>query len=420
MKLLNKTIRSYILYSSCTLVLSVPLFYFVIQRIVSRNIDEGLIAQKEQLVAKLDRIIPLNPFDWLQEFEPDIRLTPLQEFRQYDILYTTTLFDKRTDKIIPYRVLESNVLVRGIPYNIQLRSSLLNNDDLIRSIVLVQTLLILLVGAGLLLINRALSKKTWKPFYRTLQILNDYKIERGEQLDFGKTDIDEFASLNNTITTLTSRNRQAYQAQKEFTENASHEMQTPLAVIQGKTELLMQTTPLTEEQAELISDLTAAAQRMNRLNKSLLLLSRIENQQFTETEPVDLAAMLRHVLTQYSESIHQKQLQVLVNDSTAVTLQINKTLLETMLGNLLSNAIRHNIPGGKIDIHLGTTSLLIQNTGRSTALDSEKLFRRFQKQGGDPDSTGLGLEIVKKICDLNGYRIRYSFENGLHCFLISF
>jgi signal transduction histidine kinase len=420
MKLLNKTIRSYILYSSFILVISMPLFYFVIQRIVSKNIDEGLIAQKEELVSKLARIIPLNPFEWLEEFEPDIRLTPTQVFRQFDTLYTTTLWDRKTNKIIPYRILESNVMVKGIPYNIQLKSSLLNNEDLIKSIVIVQTLLLILIGTGLLLINRSLSKKTWRPFYRTLKKLQDYKIESKQQLNFEKTDIDEFTNLNQTISALAKRNQQAYQAQKEFTENASHEMQSPLAVMQGKTELLMQTTPLTEEQAELISDLTAAGQRMNRLNKSLLLLSKIENHQFPEKETVDLTDLLERSVAQYDNSISQKQIRLMLNSSPAVKVQANKILLEIMLGNLLSNAIRHNIQGGIIDISLQGNDLTVQNTGKPETLDPDKLFRRFQKQSADVNSTGLGLEIVKKICDLNGFRIRYRFKNGMHCFSIQF
>ena len=420
MRLLNKTIRSYILYSSLVLVISVPIFYFVIQRIVSKDIDEGLLAQKEELVGKLERLIPLNPFDWLEEFEPDIRLSPLQTFTRYDSLYTASLLDRKTNKVIPFRVLESNVLVKGIPYNIQLKSSLLNNEDLIKSIVLVQTLLLILIGLGLLLINRSLSKNTWKPFYRTLGKLKNYKIESEQQLDFEKTDIDEFNNLNNTISALTRRNQQAYQAQKEFTENASHEMQSPLAVMQGKTELLMQTSPLTEEQASLISDLTAAGLRMNRLNRSLLLLSKIDNNQFPEKEQVDLTDLLRHAIDQYTNALAQKELSLSVDNPVRVNLTANRTLLETMLGNLLSNAIRHNVQGGKIEIAVTPEDLAIRNSGRPTALNPDKLFRRFQKQGGDVNSTGLGLEIVKKICDLNGYPIRYEFANGLHQFSIHF
>jgi signal transduction histidine kinase len=391
-------------------------FYVVLQRIVAKDVDEGLIAQKEELVRKLDRIIMMNPFDWLNIFEPDISLTPSADIRSYDTLYTTSLFDKRSHRNIPYRVLESNVLVKGIPYDIQFKSSLLNNEDLIKSIVLVQAILMVLIAAGLWLINRSLSKESWNPFYRTLDKLNRYNIESEEQLHFDPTEIDEFNTLNKTISALTRRNQEAFQAQKEFTENASHEMQSPLAVLQSKTELLMQTTPLSEEQAELISELTAAGQRMNRLNRSLLLLSKIENQQFSGTEQVDLTAMVVALLAQYNNSIAQKELQVTFHSTEPLVLRANKTLLEALLGNLLSNAIRHNVQGGQITLQLGTEKLVIQNTGKPTPLDPNKLFKRFQKQSADVTGTGLGLEIAKKICDLNGYSLRYGFEQGLHTF----
>jgi signal transduction histidine kinase len=420
MKLLNKTIRSYIFFSSFILLISVPLFYFVLKGIVSKDVDEGLVAQKEELVSKLDRIIPLNPFDWLDVFEPDIRLTPSSDFKQFDTLYTASLLDKKSNKEIPYRVLESNVLVKGIPYNIQLRSSLLNNEDLIKSIVMVQALLVVLIAAGLWLINRSLSKKSWRPFYRTLEKLKNYKIESENQLHFDHTDIEEFANLNNTISALTRRNQQAYQAQREFTENASHEMQSPLAVFQSKTELLMQTSPLSEEQAELISELTAAGQRMNRLNRSLLLLSKIENQQFPGTEPVDLSVLVANLISQYSNAIAQKELQLTIEEKTSVVILGNRTLLEALLGNLFSNAIRHNVPKGRIIIYLDPKGMVIQNTGRPSALDTNKLFKRFQKQSADVNSSGLGLEIAKKICDLNGFGLRYSYEGNLHSFYLQF
>jgi signal transduction histidine kinase len=254
-----------------------------------------------------------------------------------------------------------------------------------------------------------------------LDKLKAYKIESGEKIQFAPTDIDEFRDLNQAIASLTARNQQAYFAQKEFTENASHEMQSPLAVIQGKTDLLMQTSPLTEEQAELISDLNVAAQRMNRLNRSLLLLSKIENRQFHEQDPVDMTDMLSRTLRQYGDALEQKHILTTLNLSPQpVILTGNRSLLETLTGNLVANAIRHNREEGSLIIDLNAVSLQIRNSGKSAALETSKLFRRFQKQTADPNSTGLGLEIIKKICDLYRFKIEYRFENELHHFIIRF
>jgi signal transduction histidine kinase len=420
MKLLNRTISSYLIFSAIILLVAVPVFYIVIQRIVSKDVDEGLLLQKEELVKRLYRVVPLNAFDWLDAFEPDIRLTPTQIFQQYDTMYTATLLERRSQKKIRYRILESNVLINGIPYNIQLKNSLLNNDELIRTIVLVQSLLLLLITAGLILINRSLSKRIWKPFYSTLRKLKNHKIESGDGLEFEKTDIDEFANLNQTISALTNRNRQVYLSQKEFTENAAHEMQTPLAVFQSKMELLMQTAPMSKEQADLISGLSDAGKRMNRLNKSLLLLAKMDNHQFQEKESVDITEMVTRTVEHYHNSMIQKDIHLEKNFAGEVIFASNRSLLEIMLANLLSNAIKHNFTSGKIFVSLDKKNLVFQNTGNSAALDQGKLFRRFQRQTTEVNSIGLGLEIVKKICDLSGFRIEYAFIHNLHTFSIAF
>jgi signal transduction histidine kinase len=286
--------------------------------------------------------------------------------------------------------------------------------------MLVQSLLLLLITAGLILINRSLSKRIWKPFYVTLRKLKNHKIESEEGLEFEKTPIDEFANLNQTISALTNRNRQVYLSQKEFTENAAHEMQTPLAVFQSKMELLMQTSPMSKEQADLISGLSDAGKRMNRLNKSLLLLAKMDNLQFQDKEPVDITEMVTRTIEHYHNAIMQKDIHLDRTLEGAVIFPTNRSLLEIMLANLLSNAIKHNNPSGKIFVLLDKKNLVFQNTGSPTALDQGKLFRRFQRQTTEINSIGLGLEIVKKICDLSGFQIEYAFKDNLHTFSIAF
>ncbi len=133
----------------------------------------------------------------------------------------------------------------------------------------------------------------------------------------------EFRELNTAVEQLAERSRKAYVAQKEFAENASHEMRTPLAIFQGKLELLMQTDPLTEEQAELITDLATASQRMARLNKGLILLTRIQNGQFPETEEIAVKKTAGHLLRQYQPQIEQKDLQLEKDWLDDITVTIN-------------------------------------------------------------------------------------------------
>lgn len=420
MKLLNRSIRSYLIYAAIVLLIAIPVFYFVIQSIVEEDVDENLMAQKNGIILKLEQAKDTVSSGFLNIFEPEIVLIPSHTSRFRDTLYTISVYDKISDEKTPYRVLESNIPVKYRAYTLQLRKSLLDSKDLIESIVTVMAVLLLIIIAGLIIINRSLSRKIWKPFYSTLHQLRTYRVDMNEPLHFNETPVNEFNDLNNTITSLAQRNQQVYQSQKEFTENASHEMQTPLAIFQNKLELLMQTAPLSAEQAGLIEDLATAGQRMNRLNKNLLLLTKIENNQFPDKEPVSVRDIIEILVEQYKFQADKKQITVQLNAEEDIWITANKALIEILLSNLLSNAIRHNSRDGAVNITFNKQQVTIQNTATGNRLDPTMLFRRFQKQNADSKGIGLGLEIVKKITDFCHFTIEYKFIPGSHNFLIHF
>ena len=297
---------------------------------------------------------------------------------------------------------------------------MVNREDLIKSIVLVQALLLLLIGIGLVLINRRLSKEIWNPFYATLHKLQNYRMEQEGKVRFQPTEIAEFNDLNQTIEQLTERNYTIYQSQKEFTENASHEMQTPLAILQTKLELLMQTEPLTAEQASLISALADNNSRLSRLNNSLLLLTKIENNQYGDIEAVDITDICKKVAGQLSYQAEVKNISIQTNYQEPIHVTANKTLMEILVSNLLTNAIRYNYEGGTIIITCMNNTLTVQNSSTAAALDKDKIFERFHKEGTDRQSIGLGLAIVKRIIALYRFTIDYYYENNLHTFRITF
>ena len=420
MKLLNKSIRSYLIYAAIVLIVAIPIFYFVIQAIVKEDVDESLIAHKELILNKIEEVMDDNPFHFLSTFEPNLSIAPSSSLAHYDKFYSISIYDSISRENIPYRVFESNVLIRNKPYLIKLKSSLIDSKELIQSIFWIMTALLLVIVLGLIIINKAIAKKIWAPFYSTLNKLHHLKIEDKEQLVFGKTSTDEFTELNSTITSLVKRNQQAYQSQKEFTENASHEMQTPLAIFQHKLELLMQTNPISAEQADLISELADANQRMNKLNKNLLLITKIENNQFQEKEKLSIKELLTKMLEQFRVRTEEKNITVKLQSEADIKIEANKSLFEILFSNLLTNAIRHNYVNGKIDILINKNFISIANTGKPESLDRSKLFQRFQKQTDDNSSTGLGLEISKKIAALYQFEMEYQFVNGLHQFNINF
>lgn len=419
MKLLNRSIRSYLFYSIAILIISLPIFYFAIKGLVDRDVDNSLKAQRTEIIAQIHRMADRDPFEFLDIFGPDIMFNRINIYRAHDSLYTVRKLNPVTHEPISYRILESNVLIGGAPYKIVLQNSLVSTEDLIKGILLVILLLLIFIVGGLLIINRVISGRLWKPFYKTLQSLREFRVDSSGELSLPPTDIEEFSDLNKAASALTATNRKVFESQKEFTENASHEMQTPLAVLQSKLELLMQTNPLSEQQASLISDMNDASQRMHRLNKSLLLLTRIDNSQFTGKESVEAVQVIMKLVKQYQPAASQKNIRIETSVDETLRLTTNATLFEILISNLLSNAIRHNVFNGRVNISLKDKTLTVQNTGKPAPLDVSKIFTRFQKDSTDVNSIGLGLEIVRKICDFNGFAIRYDFSAQLHNFTVS-
>ena len=420
MKLLQKTIRSYFVYSVIILLVAIPVFYVVIQGIVREDVDEDLMNTKEILKPKIADALLKNTIGQLNFLDHDVSVSVSSSSKEFDTLTTIEIFDSISTELVPHRLLTSHFTVNGKPCMLQVKTSLVDNDDLIASIVKVQVILLVLLMAGLFIINRNLSKKIWMPFYVTLQKLRNYKVEKHEPLSLSKSSITEFNDLNTSLQELTERTHQSYISQKEFSENASHEMQTPLAVFQSKLELLMQTTPLSEEQALLMGDLADAGQRMARLNKSLVLLTKIENSQFADKESVSLKNCIEKFILLYQPQITEKQIIVENKITDDEMLYANTALIEVLISNLIGNAIRHNKTGGSIIIQLQTGRLSIENTGKPMALDEAKIFQRFQKDSTDSNSIGLGLEMVKKICTINHYTVAYQFLNNHHHFTVIF
>ncbi len=420
MQLLKKTIWSYFTYSVILLLAAIPIFYFALKTMMVKNVDEDLIAVKTRIIPQLRDAVANRDRGGLSFYNYDIIFEKEQPNKNGDSIYDGERAGSYPHANLPNRMLASHLYINQESYRIQIKTSMVDKFSLIKRIVLAMAILLVLLLLGLLLINRLLTKKTWQPFYHTLARLRGYRVDKEPVLKIENSSINEFNDLNKAIEQLTERNYQAYASQKEFAENASHEMQSPLAIFQSKLELLMQTKPLNEGQAALITDLANASKRMMRLNKSLILLTKIENNQFLEKERVSIKDILQKLMQQYEFQIRQQSIHVAFDDSADIIVEANRTLVEILLSNLLSNAIRHNMQDGSISIMLKGEELVIQNSGKPSSLNTEKIFQRFQKESPDSNSIGLGLEIVKKICTLNNYAIQYQFINQMHTFSVKF
>jgi signal transduction histidine kinase len=219
---------------------------------------------------------------------------------------------------------------------------------------------------------------------------------------------------------MTDRIKNDYLNLKEYIENASHEIQTPLAIISSKMELLLQSGGMTEKQLKTVADAYDASNRLSRLNKTLILMAKIENRQFPESKPVHLASIVNTQLENLEDLILSRNINLQMNLDEQMTLQMNPFLAEILLVNLIKNAVRHNIQGGDLNLELTKTAFQISNSGVPLKIDPELLFKRFYKSSSSPESLGLGLAIVQKICQMYGFRIEYNYKDGLHTILVKF
>lgn len=418
MKLLNHTVRSYIAYSIVVLLVSIPVFYLIMHRIVLNTVDNALVQEKQNLMSEMKLVLNEKQLTTFKKIDGSVEIVGVK-YKVSESLYSADL-EGDDGEMTGYRHLVAPVNIGNKSYKLTIHKSLDDSNDLIRSIVGVQLLLMIFLLGGLILINKINSQKIWKPFYNTLTQLQNYDLGKHNPIVSTPSGIDEFQVLEETVEHLIQKNLRVFEAQKEFTENAAHETQTPLAIFRGKLELLMQTEPLTDTQAELIGDLDDASQRLARLNKSLLLLTKIENNQYSDTEHITLIELVGRVLSQLNFLIEERHIQVVKNLENDIEVVANRAMMEIVVSNLINNAIRYNNEDLKLEISIHGSELTISNSGRPEPLVGDKVFERFYKSGDNRQSIGLGLAIVKKVCDLYGLKIRYQFEGGMHGFVVDF
>ena len=423
MRLLQVSLRSSLLYSLILVLISIPISIISIREIIKKEVDESLALHTNQFIKHIKN------YEYLGDLEMDLKIW---DQLSYNIMLnrsdgiatgqkyeTVSMYDSIEHEFHPFRTLSSGIIIKDKSYLLTIKMSLVDNDELVMALGIVQVVLIVLLAAGLLLLNRSLSRKLWKPFYNTLNQLKSYELDKSESISPEKTNIIEFDDLNKTISHLTDRNRKVFLQQKEFIENASHELQTPLSIFQSKLDNLMQIPGLTEAGAATILELEETAQRMARLNKNLLLLSKIDNDQFNEVEEIDLSKLANSLLSNLKPMADLDNIAIQTSISP-LSIKANPTLTEVLLTNLFHNAIRHTTSNGKVMVEVSDGKLTVTNTGNPLKMDSVKMFERFSKEGRSENSSGLGLAIVKKICDSCLYGLNYNFQAGVHTFSVTF
>ncbi|MCW3464231.1 sensor histidine kinase [Chitinophaga nivalis] len=422
-KLLNRSMKAFVLYAGIVFACSIPVYYAIVDLIWQHELKEHnhivseTIKQNLQALSLSDTALTESVLLW-NKLRPENQLqlaTALQPDSTYNLY--------RKNKYIPskgydrFQGLVTYFLLNNQPYRLTLETNMEETHETIVAIAVVTFTFFLILLVGFIFINRKISEKLWRPFYQSLRQIQTFDLHKPNDIRFAPTDIEEFTLLNHQLDKLITGNIAIYKQQKEFTQNASHELQTPLSIVKFKLDLLYQSKTISDEQSELIDQAHQALAKVTRINKNLLLLARIENSQFPETAIIDLPDLIADQLLQLEDFLQEKSLQVVQQLTPGVKITGNQLLVEILLTNLLINAIRHSAAHQTITVKLTPHSLEISNPG-ATALQESILFRRFGTFSSNASGTGLGLAIVHQICSVYGWQECYHFENDLHIFSI--
>lgn len=389
-------------------------FFFVLQYVLTRQLDQTLRVEQQEIAAyvKDHRALPVieNARDQWIEIKPAAR-PESTHFR------SLTTFNPQEQETEPVRQLVFYIEVTGSWYQVTVSKSATETEDLLKLIIAVTISMIALMFVLNFVLNRTLIRRLWQPFYRTIDSIKNYRLNT--ELRLPDESIDEIQLLNQSLNVMSGHIHQDYQTLRSFTENASHEMQTPLSVIRSKTELLLQELEGDEKAMQQVMVIEDAALKLSRLHQSLLLLTKLKNRQYKDDEIIDLSQLIHKKLEERRELFDAKNIQVQF-EPAHVLLSFHPHLAEILVANLLNNALAHTPVAGNLDIFINTDLLSVQNTASGEPLDSQKIFQRFYKANPSSEGTGLGLAIIYEICVLSGYRINYKYHNNTHDFTIYF
>ena len=417
MKLLTRTTLYFVGITLLVFSLGGIVFYNTLRSVTSADVDERLQDGKNKVMSyvKIHGTLPQNSIS----FGDTLTVSATVAVSSDNIIKDTILYNTSERESEPYRMVRFSVNAGNSNYNVAIYKPLIESDDLshgiLESIAIIAGLLLLI----LIISNIVITKNAWKPFYSTLEKIKSFDLAKEGNVSFDATKTEEFTALNNVLKSMTDKISADYRNLKEFTENASHELQTPLSVIQSKIELLIQSQNLSAEQAENVKTIYESASKLSKLNQALLLLAKIENHQFVEAKEVSVDALITGKLELFEELISHKKIKV-EKHLASLLIKAHPVLSDILLTNLINNAIKHNREGGILSVETRDKQLVVKNSGEALSVPAESIFERFKKSNQASDSLGLGLAIVKEICNVYGYKVRYDYQDNTHTVTVTF
>lgn len=417
MKLSSRITYYLIVIVFLSLAIGFSIFYISIERVTNRS----AIRKMEHLSEYIVQQLKIQSIDSLEKKHPTVKIKVLS--KKYDNLVDEVVEEREEVWNNELQSYGYYIKVINYPFVNNVHYQITTEDYIVKiereywlSVLMVVAWIFVFMLITIVFFGEMIARNLYMPFYSLLEQMKRFDVRKGEQIQVINTNTTELDELNKLFTQMADKSIQQYKLLKEFTENLSHELQTPLANLKGKIELLLN-TDLNQEQMQTLSVMYDELNRMSTLNRSLVLLMSLEDHEVAPQQ-VNFSEALKETILQYEDIIEMggKTLSVSIQDN--IYIRINPMLLQIVLSNLINNASRHNIENGIVEITLTSTFLEIKNTGNPNSLTNENIFNRFKKGTSGSSSLGIGLALVKKIVDVYGYRITYKTQNNLHIFIL--
>jgi hypothetical protein len=387
---------------------SLVLFFYV-RYLLNQEVEEELYSTTARVTNAIDQKA------LLYSLPPVLEIDTVKVIRNKKLL-DTLIYDPSQNEMEEFRELSSFHANAGVTYKITVRNLKVESKDILIAVVISYIFILLLVFILLFYLSKARNKRLWAPFFTNLEKMKEFSLSSTKPITLVDSPILEFSELKKELETITKKVATDYLNLKQYTENVSHELQTPLAVIKAKIETMINGNTLNKAQFDVLTSIQQDIYKLTQLNKRLSLLTKIENNQFEKIESISLSNIITELIQNFEE-ITTANIQHTIK--TELNAKMDPYLAEVLCQNLLSNAIKYNTDGRIIKVIGEKNSMVISNQGSKELQHPSKLFTRFYKEATTNKATGLGLAIVKRICDLYNFKIQYSFEKGWHIFTIT-
>ncbi len=415
MKLLTKINRNYLRYGIYVFLVADLIIISVMSQIEKLDTDRELrygAIEVSKVIAKHGHFPEIPPTYSVNIIDTNISVS--------GFFKDTIMYDPEDQNMEEFREYQFSEKINGKNYHIVHRHLAESFWELFVDITPVISIFLGSIFLVLMYYNKYMSESLWKDFRRNMITLKTYSFTSKEKLNLLHTDIDEFDDLNQVLIKMSDRLGKDYQSSKEFSANAAHELQTPLAVIRNKCEALFSKDELPEDTIQSIREIFVSTDRLSGITKALLLLAKIDHGQFNENEKICLKKIITEKLNFYQEIIEDKNIKINLTSIEDCSLFMDKRLAILWIQNIIINAIKHSPENKKMDITLNKSELSISNFGEQAIKNPELIFNRFYKENDGKGSTGIGLAIVKKITDHYQMKISYSFKDFKHTFTFQF